>query len=109
MVDPLTASAITGFIVAIISGTILALMKRKWEKTDKKDEKNDKEIEDAEKEKTEQEEAIQEIQKSIWRLNKTVLIMAKLIDDQTAKVHSELSASLEDIAEELLGDPDKKS
>lgn len=98
--EPITASVITGVVISVISGIVLGIMKRKWQKTDRKEEiKLNRE--------TEEIKQIREMQKSIWRLNKTVLIMAKIIDDQTAKVHSELSSSLEDIASELLGESSK--
>lgn len=96
MIDPISTAIITGLTVALISGIILALMKRRWENKDKT------EVKDTEDTKT-----IKNIQKSIWRLNKTVLIMAKIIDDQNVKVHSELSSSLEDIAGELLRESDE--
>lgn len=97
MFDPISTAIITGLTVALISGVILALMKRRWENKDKD------EVKDTEDTKT-----IKNIQKSIWRLNKTVLIMAKIIDDQNVKVHSELSSSLEDIAGELLRESDEE-
>lgn len=91
MVDPITAAVVTGIAVSLVSGIIITLIKRKFKKNDKKDIKKD-----------EEEEIIKDIQKNLWRLNKTVLIMAKMIDDQTEKVHSELNSSLTDIATELL-------
>lgn len=90
MIDP-TSAIITGLTVTIISGIVLSMMKRKWQTNDKDEARE-----------TAESLAIKDIQKSIWRLNKTVIIMAKIIDDQTSKVHSELSSSLEDIATELL-------
>jgi len=91
--DPITASVVTGITIATISGAMLAWMKRRWAKVDKKEIKNNLDHNE-----------IKELQRSIWRLNKTVLIMAKIIDDQTVKVHTELISSLEDIANELLTD-----
>lgn len=89
--DPIIASIITGLVVSIVSGAIMALMKRRWDKKDIKQAQLDDLL-----------EQIKINQRSIWRVNKTVLIMAKIIDDQTDKVHSELGSSLEDIATELL-------
>lgn len=93
MIDPITASILGGLVVALISGIIFVFIRRKFQKNDKRDIKME---EDA--------VIIENMQKNIWRLNKTVLIMAKMIDDQTAKVHAELNTSLEDIATELLDD-----
>ena len=96
IIDPMTSAIIAGISVSVISGIVLGLMNRRFKNQDKKDAK-----------KSATDEAILNLQKSIWRLNKTVLIMAKIIDDQTAKVHKDLSSSLEDIASELLKETDK--
>ena len=96
IIDPTTSAIIAGISVSVISGIVLGLMNRRFPKQDRKDAK-----------KTDTDEAIQALQRSIWRLNKTVLIMAKIIDDQTAKVHKDLSSILEDIASELLKEYDK--
>lgn len=93
IIDPTTSAIIAGLSVSVVSGLVLGLMNRRWKRQDRKEAK-----------KTTTDEAILNLQKSIWRLNKTVLIMAKIIDDQTAKVHKDLSSSLEDIASELLGE-----
>lgn len=87
--DPISAAIIGGLAVSLVSGVIFRLIHRKLQKND--------------------ENAIvaKDIQKNLWRLNKTVLIMARMIDEQTAKVHSELNSSLEDIANELLKESDK--
>lgn len=93
--DPITSAIVAGIAVSLLSGLVLSFMKRRWHKQDLKEAK-----------KTDSEEAIKNVQRSIWRLNKTVLIMAKIIDDQTAKVHQDLTSSLEDIATELLRESD---
>ncbi len=93
--EPIILPIIVGTIISVISGVIIAIMKRKWQKKDNK--KNMVE---------ENTKAIRDVQKSVWRLNKTVLIMAKLLDDQTARNHPELTSSLEDIASELLKESD---
>lgn len=98
--EPIIASIITGLIISVIGGVIIAYLKRKWSKKDKIEMKQTKQ-------ENEQYEAIQKMERSIWRLNKTVLIMAKIIDDQTARNHPELTSSLEDIASELLKESDK--
>ncbi|KKM94765.1 hypothetical protein LCGC14_1195020 [marine sediment metagenome] len=89
--EPIIFPIIVGIIISSISGAIIALLNRKWKKRDER--------KDMVEENT---ETIKDIQKSIWRLNKTVLIMAKLLDDQTTRIHPELSTGLEDIASELL-------
>lgn len=101
MVDPITA----GLTVALVSGGILALVRRRWEIADIKSKARKEERDIVESEIKKLKENHQTMIKSIWRLNKTIVIMAKIIDDQTAKVHSELISSLEDIAHELLREP----
>ncbi len=96
IIDPMTSAIIAGISVSVVSGLVLGFMKRRWQKQDR-----------SEARKSDTDKAILNLQKSIWRLNKTVLIMAKIIDDQTAKVHKDLSSSLEDIASELLKETDK--
>jgi peptidoglycan hydrolase CwlO-like protein len=86
---------ISGIIIAIISGTFMAVMKRSWVKKANEDKKID-----------ELEKSVHILQKSIWRLNKTVLIMAKILDEQTAKEHPDLTNNLENIASELLNESD---
>ena len=73
----------------------MAVMKRSWAK--KADE--DRKIVELEK-------SVHVLHKSIWRLNKTVLIMAKILDEQTAKEHPDLTTNLENIASELLNESD---
>jgi len=86
---------VSGIIIAIISGMFMAVMKRSWAK--KADE--DRKIVELEK-------SVHILHKSIWRLNKTVLIMAKILDEQTAKEHPDLTTNLENIASELLNESD---
>lgn len=103
IIDPLTSSIITGIAVSLFAGIILALLRRRWQNIDKKESKKkakDDELEVLKK-------FIVNAEKSIWRLNKTVLIMAKIIDDQTEKAHGDLNSSLEDIATELLRESNK--
>ncbi len=40
--------------------------------------------------------------KAIWRLQKTIIILAKILDEQVARAHPELQTELEGIAKELL-------
>jgi len=93
--EPIVLPVIVGIVISSISGAIIAIMKRRWKKSDKKIDNT-----------AENTKAIRDVQRSIWRLNKTVLIMAKIIDDQTAKIHPDLTSSLEDIASELLKESD---
>ena len=44
-----------------------------------------------------------DLKKSQWRISKAIIIMAKLLDEQTEKAHPEMSVELEEIARELLG------
>ena len=91
LLDPLTSSIVTGVLVSLFAGVVLALLRRRWQNVDRKRLVKDH----------------AEIVKSIWRINKTILIMAKIIDDQTEKAHADLNSSLEDIATELLRESDK--
>jgi len=96
IIDPMTSSVVTGIIVALFAGIVLAVIRRRWQVLDR-----------AEIRKQLYQENNDKVQKDIWRLNKTVLIMAKIIDDQTEKAHGDLNSSLEDIATELLRESDK--
>jgi len=86
----------TGIFISLMSGIVLALLRRGWVNKDK-NEKIEKEMR----------EKINELQKSLWRIEKTVLIMAKILDEQTEKEHPALMSNLEDIAKELLGESNK--
>ncbi len=44
--------------------------------------------------------------KAIWRLQKTIIILAKILDEQVARAHPELQTELEGIAKELLSNED---
>ena len=61
---------VSGVIVAVVSGMMLTLIKKGWAKKDI-EEKRMKELE----------KSVHVLHKSIWRLNKTVLIMAKIFDE----------------------------
>ncbi len=52
--------------------------------------------------KEEHHEDVENLKKAVWRLNKTVIILAKLLDEKSKKAHPELSSELEEIAKELL-------
>ncbi len=55
----------------------------------------------------EKKDEIAEMRKAIWRLQKTIIILAKILDEQVAKAHPELQTELEGIVKELLdGDTD---
>jgi len=49
---------------------------------------------------------ILDLRKAVWRLNKTVLIMAKMLDSLSEKAHPEFASELEEIARELLSTSD---
>ena len=83
---------ISGVIIAIISGTFMAVMKRSWAK--KADCNYNTRYDYG------------YLLSHVWRLNKTVLIMAKILDEQTAKEHPDLTTNLENIASELLNESD---
>ncbi len=51
---------------------------------------------------TEHKDIVDEQSKAIWRLQKTIIILAKIMDDQVARAHPELQTELEGIAKELL-------
>jgi cytochrome oxidase assembly protein ShyY1 len=79
-----------------MSGIVLAFVRRGWVSKEKN-----------EKMKKELQETVRELQKSLWRTEKTVLIMAKILDEQTEKEHPTLNSNLEDIAKELLSGSNK--
>jgi phosphate/sulfate permease len=96
IIDVISSAIISGLVVSLLAGIIISLLRRRWHNIDKK-----------EKLYKDRDDELADILKSIWRLNKTVLIMAKIIDDQTEKAHGDLNSSLEDIATELLSESDK--
>ena len=51
---------------------------------------------------TDHKDMVDEQSKAIWRLQKTIIILAKIMDDQVARAHPELQTELEGIAKELL-------
>ena len=93
--DPITVAIITGISISVVSATVIGLLNRRWKK---KDYKKAKERADYNKIKNQ----IELLRKAIWRVNKTIIIMAKMLDDQTEKTHPELNPVLEEIADELL-------
>jgi hypothetical protein len=106
MFDPISASIITGLVISIISGAVLAWQKRRWEIQDIKRTTKTEETEKFDERIKKIEEMASSIQKAIWRLNKISIIQAKILDDQTEKLHPELASSLEDITSELLKESD---
>ncbi len=79
------------FIIAAIMGVALVVINHF---------RNKSKDHDIWKTKYEKEQA--EHRRAIWRINKTLIIFAKIIDAQTEKVHPEITTQLEDITEELL-------
>ena len=51
-------------------------------------------------------DVVDEQSKAIWRLQKTIIILAKILDEQVARAHPELQTELEGIAKELLSNED---
>jgi len=49
---------------------------------------------------------VADMRKAVWRLNKTVLILAKMLDSLSKKTHPEFALELEEIARELLSTTD---
>jgi len=49
---------------------------------------------------------VADLRKAVWRLNKTVLILAKMLDSLSKKTHPEFAPELEEIARELLSTTD---
>lgn len=98
--EPVITSIFIGLTVSIVGGLLI-----NWVKTRSKSNQTKKQEE--ENKMKGQELAIIELQKEIWKLRKTTLIIAKILDDQTNKNHPELTSSLEDIATELLRQSDK--
>ena len=93
--DPITVVFITGISVSIISGIIIGFLNRRWKL---KDAKKARERADYEEIKNQ----IELLRKAFWRVSKAVVIMAKILDDQTEKSHPELNPALEEIVDELL-------
>jgi len=83
MLDPITLTVIGAFISAGVGGFSFWLKKRGNKKA--------KHIDD-----------VADLKKAVWRLTKTVLILAKLSDKYTKRAHPDLSLELEEIARELL-------
>ena len=51
---------------------------------------------------SEHRDIVDEQSKAIWRLQKTIIILAKILDEQVSRAHPELQTELEGIAKELL-------
>lgn len=93
--DPVTIAIIIGISIPVFSAVIIGLLNRRWKK---KDEKKAKEMADY----VEIKRQIGLLRKAVWRISKTIVIMAKMLDDQTEKTHPELSPIIEEITSELL-------
>lgn len=87
MLDALTLTIIGAFLSAGVGGLGYWLKKKSNKKRDYMDD-------------------IADLKKAVWRLNKTILIMAKLLDSKTRKAHPEIDSELEEIARELLSNSD---
>jgi len=84
-IDPTVAVIIGALISAGIGGFSWWLKNRK-----NKEEKQHKTIDD--------------LSKQVWRIEKAVLVLVKLLDKQIAKSHPELDQDLSEIIDELLED-----
>lgn len=87
MPDPITLTVIGALISAGIGG-IAWWIKRRISKKEK------------------HYDDVEDLRKSVWRLNKTVLILAKMLDSLSKKAHPEFESELEEIARELLSTTD---
>lgn len=87
MLDALTLTIIGAFLSAGVGGLTIWLKKKSNKKRDHMDD-------------------ITDLKKAVWRLNKTVLILAKLLDNKTRKAHPDIDSELEEIARELLSSND---
>ena len=85
VIDPTVAVIIGALISAGIGGLSLWLRNRK-----NKEEKRHKTMDD--------------LSKQVWRIEKAVLVLVKLLDKQIAKSHPELDQDLSEIIDELLED-----
>jgi len=85
MIDPTLAVIIGAIVSSGIGGIGLWLRSRKH-----KEEKEHKTIDD--------------LSKQVWRIEKAVLVLVKLLDKQIAKSHPELDQDLSEIIDELLED-----
>tara|TARA_R110000824_G_scaffold248815_2_gene437789 strand:- start:757 stop:1065 length:309 start_codon:yes stop_codon:yes gene_type:complete len=94
---PAIMAIVIALISAVFSGLFVTLLKRRWSSQDRQCEMVE-----------EMESKLEYMQKALWRVQKTVLIMAKILDEQTERNHPELNTNLEDIASELLGDDSGK-
>ena len=87
MIDPLTAVIIGALVSSGIGGIVLWIKRKK-----EKDDIHHKTMDD--------------LSKQVWRIEKALLILVKLLDKQIKKSHPELESDLSDIIDELLQDTD---
>lgn len=102
--EPVATTIIGGLVVTIVGGAIIALLRRRWEIKDLKYKIREEEKKTFDAKIDKLEKAQEKQNKYLWRLGKTVVIICKILDDQTSKMHSELTSNLENIAQELLHD-----
>ena len=93
--EPLTVAFITGISISMISGIIIGLLNRRWKIKDAKKAQEKADYDEIKKQ-------IELLRKAFWRSSKALIIMAKILDDQTEKSHPELNPALEEIVDELL-------
>lgn len=94
--ESILVTILVGVIIAGVGGGIAAYFKKKLNERDVVKDKVEELIIEVNK-----------INRSLWRLSKTIIVITKLLDEQTEKAHPELTTVLEEVAEELL-DNDQK-
>jgi len=95
IMDPITVAFVTGITISIISGIIICVLNRRWKIKDAKKAQEKADYDEIKKQ-------IELLRKAFWRSSKALIIMAKILDDQTEKSHPELNPALEEIVDELL-------
>lgn len=84
-IDP-TFAVIIGALVSSGVGALGWWWKRKRESSEKRH------------------KTVDELSKQVWRVEKALLVLVKLLDKQISKSHPELESDLSDIIDELLED-----
>jgi len=93
--DPITSALIVGILISVVSGLIISYLNNRWKKKAEKKIQEKADYEEIKKQ-------IELLRKAFWRSSKALIIMAKILDDQTEKSHPELNPALEEIVDELL-------
>lgn len=103
--EPITTGIVVGILISVISGAIIGFINYKWRQKlrSQEDEQNTKKSErrDEKNELKSIKDDIGQLRKYTWRIGKAVVIMAKILDDQSEKNHKE-SPLLEEIVNEII-------